>query len=109
MSSLGEEDDPLDEAEQVKIIEEIKSQASSQSQSTRRLFALVFIVIAGIFVVCAVHTYYVPWKMEHQRHFQNILPQWKFLAYYLSSAFCFLMAASVVQVSSPATITNIFF
>lgn len=100
MSSLfSETSEPLDETEQARIVEEIQSEATAQSNSTRSLFAVVFLVIATIFVVCALHSIYDPWRMEHQRHFKEVLPHWVFLAYYLSSAFCFLIAASVVLVS----------
>eukprot|EP01039_Chlorochromonas_danica_P001101 gene1101-1196_t len=86
----------LDESEQNQIIEELKTTASFQSSTTRQLFAVLFATIAVIFLVCLAHSLYEPWKMEHQKHFKEILPHWIFLGYYFVSAFCFLISAVVV-------------
>lgn len=88
----------LDESEQNQIIEELKTSASFQSSTTRQLFAVLFVTIAVIFLVCLGHSLYEPWKMEHQKHFKEILPHWIFLGYYLASAFCFFISAIVVLV-----------
>jgi hypothetical protein len=90
--------EPIDEQEQADIINELKSQALAQTQSFRNLFSIVFYGIAGIFCVCAVYTVYFPWEMQHQKHFQSLIPDWAFLGHYIGSVFCFVAAAMVVKV-----------
>ncbi len=89
----------LDEAEQEKVIQELKRSASDQVQFNRSMFAVVFGIIAGIFLICAFYTVRYPWEMEHQRHFKEILPTWAFICYYLLSSICFFIAAFTVKVN----------
>ncbi len=93
-----EQIEPLDEQEQSQIIDELKAQALSQTQSFRNLFSFVFYLIAGIFCVCSIYTVYFPWEMQHQKHFQELVPHWAFLGHYVGSVFCFVAAAMVVKV-----------
>ncbi len=90
--------EPLDEQEQTQIIDELKSQAVAQTQSFRNLFSAVFYLIAAIFCACSIYTVYFPWEMQHQKHFQTLVPHWAFLGHYMGSVFCFVAAAMVVKV-----------
>ncbi|RYH08595.1 hypothetical protein EON65_40780 [archaeon] len=94
-----DDEDVLDEAEQNKIIEDLTSQAAQLSSSTRKMFMILFIAISGAFFFCIVHSTNNPWSMEHQRHFREIVPHVLFQVYYAASAFCFAIAAVVIQVS----------
>ena len=92
--------EPLDEQEQQHVIDDLKQQALKQVEFNRQMFSLVFNCVAVIFVLCAVQTIYYPWTIQHQKHFQELLPTWAFLLYYGGSAFCFFVAGMVAKVSS---------
>jgi hypothetical protein len=91
--------EPMDEQEQVRVINELKAQATTQTQQSRYQFSMLFMLFAGVFCISAVYSTFYPWQMEHQKHFQTILPHWIFVAHYMVSAFCFYVSALVVKVT----------
>lgn len=90
----------LTEEEQKKIIEDMKQEASQQADYFRKLFSLLFIIIALIFIIIAFLSFIRPFTLEHQRHFAELVPLEFFLIYYIGSAFCFTVAALVARVST---------
>lgn len=97
-TSVKETVEILSNEEQQKIIDELKLQAESQTGSARTIFHILFLGIAAMFVFCLVLTTYLPWSIQHQFHFKDLVPHWAFQAYYLFSAYCFLVAALLVKV-----------
>lgn len=95
-----EDGEVLDETEQNKIIEDLTSQAAQLSDSTRKMFMWLFIIISAGFFFCVVHSTNNPWSMEHQRHFRELVPHFLFQVYYAASSFCFAIAAVVIQVGT---------
>ncbi len=62
--------EPLDESEQIKILDDLKIEVSNQSQLQRKLFYYLFIIISIIFICCSIYSMLLPWDVDHQRHFQ---------------------------------------
>jgi hypothetical protein len=99
-SGVSSSDTPeiISSEEQQKLIDDLKQQASSQTKTFRFYFYLLFLFIAGLFLVGFVCMTYYPWQLDHQRHFQSLIPVWAFQIYYLFSAYCFYVAAQLVNV-----------
>ncbi len=94
----NEEVEPLDEAEQTKVLEDLKQLAANQTDKQRRLFYIVFLGIAFVFLVCLAYSVWWPWEMNHQSHFQEFVPHWIISLFYLSSTYCYCIAAAIVKV-----------
>ena len=99
-SNIDGSNEVLTEEEQKKIIEDMKQEASQQADYFRKLFSLLFIIIALIFMIVAFLSFIRPFTLEHQRHFAELVPLEFFLIYYIGSAFCFIVAALVARVST---------
>jgi len=93
-----EEVSPIDEDEQTKIAEEIKKQADSQSATTRSIFRYLFVAIAVIHAVCFLYSIFYPYKMEHQKHFRDLVPIYGFTSSYCGSIYCYIISSLIVQV-----------
>lgn len=91
--------EPLDEAEQTKILDELKTQATNQTIQFRKIFRYVFIIIAFILFVCLCRSLLTPWEMNHQSHFEGHIPHWFFTVFYVGAVYCFGCAALIVEVS----------
>jgi hypothetical protein len=103
-TSRDEDDDEttpiLSEEEQVKIIEDMKLEAIQQTETFRKIFSAIFVIVAIIFIICTALAFNEPYKLHHQKHFADLVPNEFFLAYYVGSSFCFIVAALVARVSA---------
>jgi hypothetical protein len=91
--------DPMDEAEQNKIIEEIRSQANKQNKQNRFIFYVLFLAVGFIYFICLLYAILIPWEMEHQKHFKNIVHIYWFIAFYICSFLCSVSAAFISKVN----------
>jgi len=89
---------PIDEDEQTKIAEEIKTQTDKQYVTTRSVFRYLFVIIAVILFVCLLYTVFSPYQMEHQKHFKDLIPLYGFFSYYCGSIYCYVICSFIVQV-----------
>ena len=94
-----EEPKILTEEEQRVLIDNMKKEAQSQTETFRKLFSLLFLVIGAIFIFVGILSVVQPFTLEHQRHFADLVPLEFCLVYYAGSAFCFGVAALVARVS----------
>lgn len=92
------EEEILSNEEQQKIIDDLKSQASQQSNLFRKVFSFIFFSIAAAFGICLCFSWYQPWIFLHQQHFKDKLPHAAFLVYYALSMYCFVIAGLLVKV-----------
>eukprot|EP01040_Poterioochromonas_malhamensis_P007532 gene7532-8130_t len=106
-SNIDGSNEVLTEEEQKKIIEDMKQEASQQADYFRKLFSLLFIIIALIFMIVAFLSFIRPFTLEHQRHFAELVPLEFFLIYYIGSAFCFIVAALVARNPQDTTLKTI--
>lgn len=102
------EDEILSNEEQQKIIDDLKSEASNQSNYFRKVFSFIFMSIAAVFGICLCYSWYQPWGLYHQQHFVDKIPHVAFLAYYTLSMYCFVVAGLLVKVGfNYSSITSI--
>jgi hypothetical protein len=101
------EDEILSNEEQQKIIDDLKSEASNQSNYFRKVFSFIFMSIAAVFGICLCYSWYQPWGLYHQQHFVDKIPHAAFLAYYTLSMYCFVVAGLLVKDPTHSTLIQI--
>ena len=88
----------LDEDEQTKITNDIKSQAITQSYTHRRIFQYLFYFIAFIYMICIYFTIQNPYELEHQKLFNDKVSIFTFHIFYISSIYCTIIASNISMV-----------
>lgn len=92
--------EPISEEEQTQITQELKIEAEQQTMRTRTTFFYLLVGISIIYIVCVGYTIVLPYEMQHQRHFTDVLPIAVFLGYYAVCIYCYAAAAMIVRQST---------
>ncbi|GAB5030904.1 Hypothetical protein NocV09_00401790 [Nannochloropsis oceanica] len=91
----GNQPDLLDEDEQARLIAELRRKGEEQSQSTRRLFQALYVLLLLAFIYCTAMTLTMPYFLEHQAFFQSAVSPFSFLLTYFADVQCVVAAISV--------------
>ena len=89
---------PIDDDEQVKIITELREKAANHATSTRFWFCNIFRVIAVLLHITLLYSFWFPWSLEHQKHFEGIVPHRLFQAFYVVSIYIAITASEIMKV-----------
>ena len=96
----GIDSTPLDEEEQLRILEQLISEAQRQGNNARAAFYYVFLLITGIYSSCLFYSQLHPLDMDHEKVLSHVVSAPFFSVFYLISIICSTSAAVLVKVSS---------
>jgi hypothetical protein len=88
--------EPLDDAEQQKVIQELRETAVRQSNNGRKYFSILFKMIAIVFMYTLLYSVQNPWQISHQVALSMWIPRWLFHAYYFAMALCYSCAGLAI-------------
>ena len=88
--------DPLDSAEQMKIIDGLRAAAERQAANGRFYFRVIFTIVSVIFLTCLGYSLMYPFEMAHQNVFKLWVPHHFFHLYYIGMTIAFLAGGIVV-------------
>lgn len=104
--SAVEDEDILDSTEQEALVEEFRAEARRQAKRARIMFQILFIVAACCYLGCFVNGILLPWDMDHESVFKDLIPYETFQVYYAFSFVTFLVLSAIVRVCSDFCLVN---
>ena len=90
--------EPLDSDEQEQVVEDLRTQVTKQSKRWRIAFFTGYVIIAFIFLGCAIYGSFFPWRFHHQYIFATHLHFAVFQCYYFLSFIVFAFSAKFILV-----------
>ena len=96
-TDLLDRTEPLDEAEQQKVLQELRETAKRQSKNGRKYFSILFKMIAIVFMCALVYSIENPWQIAHQIVLSAWIPRWLFHVYYFAMALCFSLSGMAIN------------
>ena len=95
-TDLLDRTEPLDEAEQLKVLQELRETAQRQSKNGRKYFSILFKMISIVFMCALMYSMQNPWQIAHQLVLSAWIPRWLFHTYYFAMALCFSLSGMAI-------------
>ena len=96
-TDLLDRTEPLDDAEQQRVLAELRETALKQSTNGRKYFSILFKMIAIVFMCALVYSMQNPWQIAHQIVLSGWIPLGLFHAYYFAMALCFSLSGLAIS------------
>ena len=96
-SDLLDRTEPLDEEDQEKVLQSLRTTAQRQSRNGRKYFGILFKIISIVLLCTLLYSIQNPYEIAHQRILAEWIPLNAFNSYYFALALCYALSGFAIS------------